>query len=514
VDSHVNKWMVALTVMLPTLMVIMDTSVVNVSLDHIRGSLSAGIDESTWSITSYLAANAIVIPITGWLSRLLGRKRLLILSVTLFTLSSLLCGLAWSIQSLVVFRILQGLSGGSLQPISQSILLETFPPSQHGTAMAIYGVGIMFGPIIGPFLGGWITDNWSWNWIFFINIPAGIISILMSVLFIVDPAYIRDAKMKIDYWGLVFLSVGIGCLQIILDKGQREDWFSSDFIMWLCVASVISLVIFVIVEMFVKNPIVDLGILKNFSFSLGNIIIFFVFVNLFGSIVLLPMYLQSLMGYTATLAGLVLAPGGVATLVVMPIVGLLITRINSKGIVIAGIVVTAYSTYLMSMFNRLADFNTILWPRIIMGIGVGLIIIPLTTLTLSRMKKEEMGNATSIFNLVRNIGGSFGVAISTTILTRRAQFHQSRLIDHLAPFDMPYALGSSRASDALQQRGMEPANSFQGGLAAIYDQVIREASMMSFNDVFYLLSVMLVLTVPLVFFMRRFYHDASDDKNH
>ena len=513
-DSHVNKWMVAITVMLPTLMVIMDTSVVNVSLDHIRGSLSAGIDESTWSITSYLAANAIVIPITGWLSRLLGRRRLLIVSVSLFTVSSLLCGLAWSIQSLVVFRILQGLSGGSLQPISQSILLETFPPSQHGTAMAIFGIGIMFGPIIGPFLGGWITDNWSWNWIFFINIPAGIISVLMTALFIVDPAYIRDIKMKIDYWGLIFLSVGIGCLQIMLDKGQREDWFSSDFIIWLSVASVMSLVIFVIVELFVKHPIVDLRILRNFSFSLGNIIIFFVFVNLFGSIVLLPMYLQSLMGYTSTLAGLVLAPGGVATLMVMPIVGLLITRINSKGIVIAGIIVTAYSTYLMSTFNRLADFNTVVWPRIIMGIGVGLIIIPLTTLTLSRMKKQQMGNATSIFNLVRNIGGSFGVAISTTILTRRAQFHQAHLIDHLTPFDMTYALGSSRASEALQQRGLEPAFSGQGGLAAIYDQVIREASMMSFNDVFYLLSVMLVLTVPLVFFMRRIYHDAADDKNH
>jgi MFS transporter, DHA2 family, multidrug resistance protein len=506
--------MVAMTVMLPTLMVIMDTSVVNVSLDHIRGSLSAGIDESTWSITSYLAANAIVIPITGWLSRLLGRKRLLIFSVSLFTLSSLLCGLSWSIQSLVVFRILQGLSGGSLQPISQSILLETFPPSQHGTAMAIFGIGIMFGPIIGPFLGGWITDNWSWNWIFFINIPAGIISILMSMFFIVDPAYIRDIKMKIDYWGLIFLSVGIGCLQIMLDKGQREDWFSSDFIIWLSVASVMSLVIFVFVELFVEHPIVDLRILKNFSFSLGNIIIFFVFVNLFGSIVLLPMYLQSLMGYTSTLAGLVLAPGGVASLVVMPLVGLLITRINSKGIVIAGIVVTAYSTYLMSMFNRLADFNTVVWPRITMGIGVGLIIIPLTTLTLSRMKKEQMGNATSIFNLVRNIGGSFGVAISTTILTRRAQFHQARLVDHLTPFDMTYNLGSSQASQVLQQRGLEPAISAQGGLAAIYEQVIREASMMSFNDVFHLLSVMLVLTVPLVFFMRRIYHDAADDKNH
>jgi len=228
VDSYVNKWMVATTVMLSMLMVIIYTSVVNVSLDHIRGNLSAGIDESTWSITSYLAANSFVIPITGWLSRLLGRKRLLIVSVSLFTLSSLLCGLALSIQSLVAFWIPQGLSGGSFKPIFQSILLETFPLSQHGTAMAIFGIGVMFGPIIAPFLGGWITDNWSWNWIFFINIPAGIISILMTVLFIVDSAYIRDIKIKIDCWGLVFLSVGIGCLQIMPDKGQRDDWFSSD----------------------------------------------------------------------------------------------------------------------------------------------------------------------------------------------------------------------------------------------------------------------------------------------
>ncbi len=500
--------------MLPTLMVIIDTSVVNVSLDHIRGSLSAGIDESTWSITSYLAANAVVIPMAGWLSRLFGRKRILIISVVLFTVSSLLCGFAWSIQSLVVFRVLQGIAGGSLQPISQSILLETFPPSQHGTAMAIYGVGIMFGPIIGPFLGGWITDNWSWHWIFFVNIPVGLISILMSLIFIFDPSYVKGMKMKIDYWGLAFLSVGIGCLQIVLDKGQREDWFASEFIIWLSVIAVASLVLFVFVELIAEHPVVELRVLKNFSFSLGNVTIFFVFVNIFGSIVLLPMYLQSLMGYTATLAGAVLAPGGVASLIAMPIVGKLITRINSKGIVIAGIVVTAWSTYLMSQFNRMADFDAVLWPRIYLGFGVGLIIIPLTTLTLSRIGREGMGNATSIFNLVRNIGGSFGVAIATTILTRRAQFHQARLVDHLTPFDMPYALGSGKIAQTLQYRGFDPALSGQSGPGAIYDQLLREASMMSFNDVFYVLSVMLIMTIPLVFFMRRIYHDASDDQNH
>src|SRR5574340_919475 len=240
-----NKWIVALTVMLPTLIEIVDTSVVNVALDHIRGSLSAGLDESTWTITSYLVSNAIIIPMTGWLSRLFGRKRYLIISISLFTLSSLLCGFSWNLQSLVFFRILQGIGGGALQPISQSILLETFPQRQHGMAMAIFGVGIMFGPIIGPLLGGWITDNWSWNWIFFINIPIGIVSILMVIFFIVDPPYMKGMKMKIDYWGLAFLAIGIGCLQIVLDKGQMEDWFSSGFIIWLTIISVSSLVLFV-----------------------------------------------------------------------------------------------------------------------------------------------------------------------------------------------------------------------------------------------------------------------------
>jgi MFS transporter, DHA2 family, multidrug resistance protein len=507
--QQVNKWITALTVMLPTLMVIMDTSVVNVSLDHIRGSLSAGIDEATWSITSYLAANAVIVPMTGWLSRFIGRKRYLIFSVTLFTLSSLLCGMAWNIQSLIFFRVLQGLSGGSLQPISQSILLETFPPAQHGMAMALYGVGIMFGPIIGPFVGGWITDNWSWHWIFYINIPIGIISILMSLMFIVDPPYMQRVKMKIDYWGLAFLGIGVGCFQMILDRGQREDWFASEFIIWLTVISVIALIVFVFVELFIEVPIVNLRVLKNLSFSLGNVIVFFVLMNLFGGMVLLPIYLQTLMGYTATLAGSVLAPGGVASLITMPIVGKLMTRYSSKALLIIGVIITFYSTILMSQFNRLVDFDTVLWPRILLGVGMGCMIIPLTTLTLSHIKKEELGNATSIFNLVRNLGGSFGVALTTTILSRRTQFHQSRLVEHLTPFDMNYTQGVNQATQALQFRGFEPGSAEQGGLGVVYEQLLKEAAMMSFNDVFYLLSVTLVMMIPLVFFMRGIDHSVS-----
>ena len=504
--AQTNKWIVALTVMLPTLMVIMDTSVVNVSLDHIRGSLSAGIDEATWSITSYLAANAIIIPMTGWLSRLIGRKRYLIFSVILFTLSSLLCGISWNIQSLIFFRVLQGISGGSLQPISQSILLETFPPKQHGMAMAIYGVGIMFGPIIGPFVGGWITDNWSWSWIFYINIPIGIISVLMSVMFIVDPHYMQRAKMKIDYMGLAFLGIGVGCLQMVLDRGQREDWFASEFILLLSVISVIALVVFVFVELFIEVPVVNLRVFKNFTFSLGNVIIFFVLMNLYGGMVLLPIYLQTLMGYTATLAGSVLAPGGVASLITMPIVGQLMTRYSSKVLLVIGVIITTYSTFLMSQFNRLADFNTVLWPRVLLGVGMGFMIIPLTTLTLSRIRKEEMGNATSIYNLVRNLGGSFGVALTTTFLSRRAQFHQARLTEHLTPFDMNYILGANRAAEALQYRGFEPGSAGQGGLGVIYEQLLKEASMLSFNDVFHLLAVTLILMIPLVLLMKGIYH--------
>lgn len=497
-----NKWLVALTVMLPTLLEIIDTSVVNVSLDHIRGSLSAGIDESTWTITSYLVSNAIIIPMTGWLSRYFGRKRYMMASISLFTLSSLFCGLAWNLQSLVFFRVLQGIGGGALQPLSQSILFETFPKKQHGMAMAIFGVGIMFGPIIGPLLGGWITDNWSWHWIFFINIPIGIISILLVAFVIIDPPYMQRMKMKIDYWGLAFLTIALGCLQIVLDKGERSDWFASDFITWLSIISVTSLILFVINELFAEHPIVNLKAFKNVTFSAGNLIMFFAFFNLFGSIVLLPIYLQTLMGYTATLAGVVLGPGGVATLIAMPIAGRLITKVNPKGLLGFGILVAAYSTHLMSNFNLAADFNTIIWPRLVLGVGMGFIFIPLTTMTMSGIKKEEMGNATGIYNLLRNLGGSFGVAFITTMIVRRAQFHQTRLVEHLTPFDRSYQITSSQLSQIFQQKGFDPVTSQQAGLSSIYGQLLRQASMMSFNDAFHLLSVLMICTFPLLFLIK------------
>ena len=489
--------------MLPTLIEIVDTSVVNVALGHIRGSLSAGIDESTWTITSYLVSNAIIIPMTGWLSRVFGRKRYLIFSITLFTVSSFLCGSAWNLRSLIFFRVLQGIGGGALQPLSQSILLETFPPYQHGMAMAIFGVGIMFGPIIGPLLGGWITDNWSWHWIFYINIPIGIISILMAMFFIIDPPYMKRVKMKIDYWGLALLAIGLGCLQIVLDKGEREDWFASGFIVTLSIISAVSLVLFIIVEIFAEHPVVNIRVFKNISFSTGSIVMFFGFFNLFACIVLLPIYLQTLMGYTATLAGWVLGPGGIATMVALIITGRLITRMNPKILLSAGIIVCAYATYLMSQFNLNADFYTVSWPRIVLGIGMGFFFVPLTTLTMSGIRKEDMGNATAVYNLLRNLGGSFGVAFVTTILSQRSQFHQFRLVEHLTPFERNYQVATNSISEIMYYKGFPESLSDHASLLAIYKELSRQASMMSFNDAFYLTSIIMVCILPIVLLMRK-----------
>jgi DHA2 family multidrug resistance protein len=497
-----NKWIIAATVMIPTLMVIVDTSVVNVALDHIRGSLSAGIEETTWSITSYLAANAVIIPMTGWMSRLFGRKRYLLFSILLFTFSSLLCGLAWNIESLIFFRVLQGIGGGSMQPISQSILLETFPPEEHGMANAVFGIGIMFGPIIGPLLGGWITDNWSWHWIFFINIPIGIISFLACLITITDPSYLRKTGIRIDWSGLLLLAVGVGCLQMVLDQGQGKDWFGSPFITWLTVAAVIALVFFVARELFSEQPIVNLRVFKNYSFTLGTLVLFFVLINLFGNIILPPIYVQTLMGYTATLAGLVIMPGGIASLFAMPVVGKLISKTNPKFLIIFGLLMAALAAFITSQFNLMVDFRTIVEPRIVFGLGMAFIFIPLMTLSLSGIPKEEMGNATSVFNLVRNLGSSFGIAFVTTLLARRSQFHHFRLTDHMTAFDLPYSWTAHQATQGLLYRGFHESIADQGAAGLIYEQLNRQAGMLAFNDVYRVLAVLLILIAVLVIFMR------------
>ncbi len=493
-----SRGLIAFTVMLPTLIEIIDTSVVNVSLDHIRGSLSAGYDEATWTITAYLVSNAIVIPMAGWLARLIGRKNYQVASIALFTFSSFMCGSSWSLASLVFFRILQGIGGGGLVPISQSILLESFPREKHGQAMAIFGLGAMLGPIVGPLLGGWITDTLTWRWIFYINIPIGVIAIIMNVLIIEDPPYMQRQKMKVDYWGLLFLSVGLGSLQFVLDKGENEDWFGSNMIVTFAIISAVCLIFLVVNEYYSAHPIVNLKIFRDRTFTSGATVMFFVFLNLFGSIVLLPVFLQSLMGYTSFDAGLVLGPGGAATILARPIVGKFVGRINPKRFLVAGIAICSLSTYMMSRFNLTTDFWTFVWPRIFLGFGMGMTFIPLTTLTLSHIPKEQMTEATSLYNLLRNLGGSVGIAFTTTMLSRRAQFHQTRLVEHLSPLDQAYTFAKNKMAFFLGFKGLPTA----GTDGLMYRELIRQSSTLAFTDAFLVLCILILCMLPLVLSMQ------------
>ena len=419
----VNKWLVTIAVMAGTFMEIVDTTVVNVALPHIAGSLAASVDETTWILTAYLVSNAIILPITGWLSVLFGRKRFLILCITLFTVSSMLCGMATSLGMLIIFRIIQGVGGGALQPISQAILLETFPVAERGMAMAIWGIGVIIAPIVGPVMGGWVTDNLTWRWAFYINLPIGLLSLILTWLFIFDPDYLRRQRAgSIDYWGLGLLIVGLGALQVVLDKGERDDWFSSAFITRLAIIAVVGLGVLIYHELKTRHPVVELRLFKERNYAAGVTIMFFFGFVLYGTILLLPLFLQTLMGYDATLAGWALAFGGIGSLMIMPVVGRLTMVMDSRKIVFVGLLINAYAVYLMSGYTTTIDFYHAWWPRFVQGFGLGATFVSLTTLTMSRISQEKMGNATGIFNLMRNLGGSFGIATATTLLARRSQF--------------------------------------------------------------------------------------------
>ncbi len=496
-SPKINKWIVALSVILPTLMEIVDTTIVNVSLPHIQGDLSISLDESTWILTSYMVSNAIIIPITGWLSTTFGRKRYLIFSIIVFTIASFACGYAPSFLILVILRFIQGIAGGGLQPVSQAILLEAFPKEQRGMAMAVFGMGVVVGPILGPVVGGWITDNWGWRWIFYINVPIGILSVALANLFVFDPDYMKKIKKTaIDYKGLAFLAVAVGSLQILLDNAQRKDWFESKFITILAIIVVVGFAMFLINEAKEKHPVVNLKIFKDRSFSIGNIIMFLGFFGFFGTIVLLPVYLQTLMGYTAFLAGLVLGPGALTTLIVMPIAGKLLERgFDPRKLLFLSLLVNAFAVNIMAHFNLSADFWSVIEPRALQGIAISLFFVPLAAVTFANIENEDMGNASGIFNFIRNIGGSFGTAIVTTILTRREQFHQSRLVENITPTNEAFI----HAQHILANTFTTTSQQF----AVIYKELLRQASMLAFNDAFYFCSILFIALLPTVFFIAR-----------
>ncbi|HTY21019.1 MAG TPA: DHA2 family efflux MFS transporter permease subunit [Geobacteraceae bacterium] len=502
----INKWLVTITVMLPTIMEIVDTSVANVALPHMQGSLNAGTDEVTWVLTSYLVSNAVVLPMTGWLSRVFGRKRFLITCIIIFTSASFLCGSAPNLATLVLFRIIQGAGGGALIPNSQAILLETFPPRERGMANAIFGVGAMFGPIVGPALGGWITDNLNWRWIFYINIPIGVIAVIMAYFFIFDPSYLKRGKMKMDYWGLSLLVIGLGSLQIVLDKGQHEDWFNSSFIMVFAVLSAVSLLILPIVEMRHESPVINLRLFRDISFSAGNLTMFMVGFCLYSSIMLIPLFLQTLMGYDATLAGMVLAPGGVATLITMPFVGVLITHYDGRKVVLAGLITGACAMFLMRGLTLEASYWDFVWPRVVLGFGLAMTFVPLTTVTLATIPREEMGNATGLFNLLRNIGGSVGIAVSATMLSRYGQFYQNTLVSNITPYSLRSQEKLLALKHAALTHGTDLASADKVSYSLLYGIVKRQAGILAYNRIFFIMGLAFLAIIPFLLLLKKPQH--------
>lgn len=497
-----SPWLIAIGLMMAAFMELLDTSIVNVALPHIAGSLSASTTESTWVLTSYLIANAIVLPASAWFGRLFGRKRFLMFCIAVFTGASALCGVSQSLGFLVVARILQGLGGGALQPISQAVLLESFPPRQHGMAMALFGVGVVAAPVIGPTLGGWLADVYSWRWSFYINLPVGAVALVIIEAFMEDPPYLRRrGPLGIDYLGFVLMAIALGALQLVLDKGQEEDWFETTWITVTTVVCIVAFVAFVMRELRAEHPILDLHVLRDRNFAAGTALMAALGVVLYAVTVMLPLFLQTLVNYPALQSGLALSPRGLGSIAAMLICGSLVARMDARFIVALGFLLMGYSCFQFGDFTLDVSTAAVLAPTIVNGVAIGMIFVPLTTITMAKLSKEAMGNATGIFNLMRNIGGSVGIAMIATFLARDSQRHQALLVGNLTPFDPAYQQWLAQGQAALAARGaLRPA---EQALGAIYGTLLQQSMFAAFIDNFRLLAFFSILSVGAVFVLRR-----------
>jgi DHA2 family multidrug resistance protein len=501
-----NPWAIAMIVTMATFMEVLDTSIANVSLPHIAGSLSAGQDESTWVLTSYLIANAIVLPLAGWLASLFGRKRFYMTCVALFTTSSFLCGFAPNLPTLIVFRVLQGVGGGGLQPSEQAILADTFPPARRGMAFAIYGMAVVLAPAIGPTLGGYITDNFNWRWIFFINIPVGLTSLLLTARVLEDPPWARPGSVRarqIDYVGLSLIVIGLGCLQYVLDKGQREDWFASHLITGFAAVALICLVAVVIWEWFHPRPVVDVKLFRSSNFGIAFGMMFMLGALLFGTTVLLPLFLQTLLGWTAQQAGEALSVGGVLVILMLPVVGKLLSWVDARWLIAVGFVLMTLSLFHMAGLTLDIDFRTAMMYRIYQAAGLAFLFIPITTVSYVGVPREKNNHVSSLVNLARNVGGSVGISLATTLIARRAQLHQDRLVSHLGSADPDLAGRIERMSRFFARQGGGPGEATRRAWGILGGAVLRQATAMAYVDTIYLMAVVAALLVPLVLVMRR-----------
>ena len=498
-----NPWLITVTVMLAVFMEVLDTSIANIALPHIAGSLSATSEEATWVLTSYLVSNAIVLPMTGWLGNRFGRKNVFLTCIFLFTFASALCGLAWDLPTLVIARILQGFGGGAMVPIAQSIMLESFPPQKRGAAMAVFAQGVVVAPILGPTIGGWITDNYSWRWIFYINLPVGIFAWLMSEWLVEDPPYIkRNLLATIDFVGFGLLAVWLGTMQIVLDKGQEADWLGAMWVRWFMVISVCAFFAFIWWEFRTDHPLVDLHVFKSRNFTIGLILMTSLAAILYGTTASLPLFLQNLMGYPALQSGYAMSPRGIAAFAATMVVGRVMGKIRARYLLCFGFILLAYSSFVLAGINLQVGRINVIWPSILNGIAISFIFVPLTTSTMSQLGQAQIGNASGLYNLMRNLGGSIGIAFVTTMLARGAQTHQALMVGHLTATDTAFRQQFDAAKSVLGQH-TDPATATLQAYNAVYSLLQQQASLWAYVDNFFVFGILALCGIPLVFFFKR-----------
>jgi DHA2 family multidrug resistance protein len=502
-----NPWAIAVVVALAAFMEVLDTSIANVALPYMAGSLGATTDQSTWVLTSYLVSNAIVLPITGWFVTLLGRKRFFIICLAVFTLSSLLCGIAPNLGAMIVFRILQGAGGGGLQPMAQAILADSFPPQQRGLAFALFGITVVVAPILGPTLGGWITDNYDWRWIFLINLPVGIAASLLISRLVEDPPWqkrMARGGIRIDYIGVALLVLGVGALQVMLDKGQELDWFGSSFIITLAVLATIGLVSLVVWEWFHDDPIVNVHLFRNLNFLSASAMMFMAGVMMFSSLVMMPQYLQLLMGYSSEAAGLVLSGGGVLLLILMPIVGTLTTRLPARYIIATGWLMTSAAMFYSAQHLDLEiSFRSASLLRVLQVAGMPLLFVPIMLISYVGLPAEKSNDIAGLISFMRNIGSSIGTSLVTTVVARQAQFHQVHLVAHTTAAEPTFTGAASGLAARLAASGAEASQATMQAYGQLYRMVIAQATALAYIDTFWVLAIGAAVMVPLSFTLRR-----------
>ncbi len=492
-----NPWLIAATMILPTFMVALDTSVANVSLPYIAGSLSSGVDEATWVLTSYLVANAIILPISGWLSQTLGRKRFLIMSMVVFTFASFLSGAAMSLGMLIVARVIQGASGGALLPVSQAVLLESFPPEKRSEAMAVYAVGVIVAPVVGPTLGGWITDSYSWRWVFYINLPICILAIILARMLLEDPPYMRgQAPKSVDYTGFALMAVGLGALQVVLDRGERSDWFASHWVLLGAIVSALCLVSFVVWELSREEPIVELRVLADRNFAAGFLLATVYGFILYGTLVMLPLFLENLMGYTAFNTGLAITPRGMGAMISVTLAGRYLKKLDSRLVIICGLILLATALFILSGIDLEISIFDIIWPNVLMGFAIGMVFVAITTAAVSTLPNEMIGTATGLYNLMRNMGGSVGIALVTTFQSRNAQLHQAMMVSHLTPYTPTFQVALHKLTQFFRLTG-DSVGAQTKAYLAIYKTLVTQSTANAFLDIWRMLGYLALASIPL-----------------